>query len=353
MTVTVYVGEALARYGFGQGHPFGPDRMGAFWQRMIDRGLDRRVQVCDRSPPNATTCCAFTPRVRRSGDPPVGNRAGLSGSGRHAGLSRCLRSRLLCGRQRAGCRGPAHGRRAPPGLRADRRPAPRAARQRRRVSACSMTAASPSRRCAAVTASGASPTSTSTPTTATGSFMRSSDDPELILADLHEDGRYPVPRHRGRRGNRRGAAAGHQAQSAHAAGGRRRRLLRASGRRSSPIWSGFRPRIHPVPVRRRQPGRRPHHPSARIRRRRTARRRPPVRARGPDHAAAACWRWAAAATTAGTWRAPGRAVLRSADRDLTAPAVCVPAACRARDRFQYHSPLCHRHAGSLECSARP
>ncbi len=47
MTVTVHVGAALARYGFGEGHPFGPDRMGAFWQRMIDRGLDRRVQVCE------------------------------------------------------------------------------------------------------------------------------------------------------------------------------------------------------------------------------------------------------------------------------------------------------------------
>jgi acetoin utilization protein AcuC len=47
MTVSVYVGEALARYGFGQGHPFGPDRMDVFWQRMIDSGLDRRVEVCE------------------------------------------------------------------------------------------------------------------------------------------------------------------------------------------------------------------------------------------------------------------------------------------------------------------
>ena len=38
--VSVYVGEALARYGFGADHPFGPDRMGVFWQRMIDLGLD-------------------------------------------------------------------------------------------------------------------------------------------------------------------------------------------------------------------------------------------------------------------------------------------------------------------------
>ncbi len=44
--VAVYVGEALAAYGFGEGHPFGPDRMYAFWQRMRERGLDKRVQQC-------------------------------------------------------------------------------------------------------------------------------------------------------------------------------------------------------------------------------------------------------------------------------------------------------------------
>jgi len=43
--VAVYIGEALAAYGFGEGHPFGPDRMGAFWQRMQALGLDQRVQV--------------------------------------------------------------------------------------------------------------------------------------------------------------------------------------------------------------------------------------------------------------------------------------------------------------------
>jgi acetoin utilization protein AcuC len=47
MTLSVYVGEALARYGFGEGHPFGPDRMGVFWQRMLDKGLDKKVRVCE------------------------------------------------------------------------------------------------------------------------------------------------------------------------------------------------------------------------------------------------------------------------------------------------------------------
>jgi acetoin utilization protein AcuC len=42
----VYVGDDLARYGFGQGHPFGPDRLGAFWKHVQATGLDRRVTQC-------------------------------------------------------------------------------------------------------------------------------------------------------------------------------------------------------------------------------------------------------------------------------------------------------------------
>jgi acetoin utilization protein AcuC len=52
MNLRVYHGEALAAYGFGQGHPFGPDRLDAFWQEMIRRGLDRR---CDIGVPTACT----------------------------------------------------------------------------------------------------------------------------------------------------------------------------------------------------------------------------------------------------------------------------------------------------------
>jgi acetoin utilization protein AcuC len=47
----VYIGDDLARYGFGQGHPFGPDRLGTFWKQAQAAGLDRRV-VC-RSPISA------------------------------------------------------------------------------------------------------------------------------------------------------------------------------------------------------------------------------------------------------------------------------------------------------------
>ena len=41
----LYLGEGLARYGFGKGHPFGPDRMDAFWKEAVRRGLDRSVCI--------------------------------------------------------------------------------------------------------------------------------------------------------------------------------------------------------------------------------------------------------------------------------------------------------------------
>ncbi|MFV1996704.1 MAG: acetoin utilization protein AcuC [Acidiferrobacterales bacterium] len=45
MPVRVYVGEELARYGFGEGHPFGPDRLDAFWNECKYRGLDKSVDI--------------------------------------------------------------------------------------------------------------------------------------------------------------------------------------------------------------------------------------------------------------------------------------------------------------------
>jgi acetoin utilization protein AcuC len=74
--VAVYVGDALAAYGFGEGHPFGPDRMYAFWSRMLECGLDKRVQL--REPQHASEAqilsfhgAAYVARVKRhsiSGD---------------------------------------------------------------------------------------------------------------------------------------------------------------------------------------------------------------------------------------------------------------------------------------------
>jgi acetoin utilization protein AcuC len=41
------VGEELGRYGFPGGHPFGTDRMDAFWNEAIQQGLDQKVGVRD------------------------------------------------------------------------------------------------------------------------------------------------------------------------------------------------------------------------------------------------------------------------------------------------------------------
>ena len=43
--VQLYIGPELARYGFGEGHPFGPDRMDAFWQETLRQGLDKKVSI--------------------------------------------------------------------------------------------------------------------------------------------------------------------------------------------------------------------------------------------------------------------------------------------------------------------
>jgi len=45
MRLQVYYGEQLARYSFGSGHPFGPDRLDAFWQLCVKRGLDACFDV--------------------------------------------------------------------------------------------------------------------------------------------------------------------------------------------------------------------------------------------------------------------------------------------------------------------
>jgi len=43
----VVVSERLARYGFGDGHPFGPDRHAAFVREFAARGLERRVRLLE------------------------------------------------------------------------------------------------------------------------------------------------------------------------------------------------------------------------------------------------------------------------------------------------------------------
>jgi acetoin utilization protein AcuC len=45
MRVRVYHGAALAAYGFGRGHPFGLDRLDAFWREFVRQGLDRETDI--------------------------------------------------------------------------------------------------------------------------------------------------------------------------------------------------------------------------------------------------------------------------------------------------------------------
>jgi acetoin utilization protein AcuC len=46
--ISVYLGSELASYGFGHGHPFGPDRQDAFIKEFEKRDLHKRVNI--RSP---------------------------------------------------------------------------------------------------------------------------------------------------------------------------------------------------------------------------------------------------------------------------------------------------------------
>ena len=45
MEAILSIGEALSRYGFPDGHPLSVDRQGAFWREACKQGLDRRVRV--------------------------------------------------------------------------------------------------------------------------------------------------------------------------------------------------------------------------------------------------------------------------------------------------------------------
>ncbi len=63
MALRLYYGEELARYGFGGGHPFGTDRLAAFWQLWNERGLRDRAQVTEPVSATETELLRFhTPR---------------------------------------------------------------------------------------------------------------------------------------------------------------------------------------------------------------------------------------------------------------------------------------------------
>lgn len=44
MALRVYHGTALGAYGFPHGHPFGPDRLDVFWREFARRGLESRIE---------------------------------------------------------------------------------------------------------------------------------------------------------------------------------------------------------------------------------------------------------------------------------------------------------------------
>ena len=41
----IYLGQALADYGFKDGHPFGPQRHDAFQTELLRLGLDRKLTI--------------------------------------------------------------------------------------------------------------------------------------------------------------------------------------------------------------------------------------------------------------------------------------------------------------------
>ncbi len=55
----VCAGERLARYGFGDGHPFGTDRHEAFYREFAARGLDERACVVEPKRATREELCAF------------------------------------------------------------------------------------------------------------------------------------------------------------------------------------------------------------------------------------------------------------------------------------------------------
>ena len=61
--VAVVIGERLARYGFPDGHPFGPDRHAAFVREFEARGLQHHVQLLEPREATYEELLAFhTPR---------------------------------------------------------------------------------------------------------------------------------------------------------------------------------------------------------------------------------------------------------------------------------------------------
>ncbi|MGH8260543.1 MAG: acetoin utilization protein AcuC, partial [Steroidobacteraceae bacterium] len=57
--LAVVTGERLARYGFPDGHPFGPDRHAAFLREFESRGLAARTQLLEPCEASGEEMLAF------------------------------------------------------------------------------------------------------------------------------------------------------------------------------------------------------------------------------------------------------------------------------------------------------
>ena len=62
LPVSLYLGEALGAYGFGDPHPFGTDRMRAFYRETVRQGLDRQVNLITPSQCNDEDLLRFHTR---------------------------------------------------------------------------------------------------------------------------------------------------------------------------------------------------------------------------------------------------------------------------------------------------
>lgn len=60
--VLVMQGEGMASYGFGEGHPFGPDRHDVFHAELRRTGLAERVRLADAAPATRDTLASFHSR---------------------------------------------------------------------------------------------------------------------------------------------------------------------------------------------------------------------------------------------------------------------------------------------------
>ena len=101
--VAVVLGEQLARYGFPDGHPFGPDRHGAFVREFEQRGLAAHVAVLEpRDASEAELLLFHTPEYVRFVQERSQSGSGLLDAGDTPAFRGRVRGRLLRGRLEPG-----------------------------------------------------------------------------------------------------------------------------------------------------------------------------------------------------------------------------------------------------------